>query len=109
MRKAIALVLVVAGVLALVYRGFSYRGERHEAKLGPLAIQVDEKKRVEIPVWAGVAGSGRTTGRWSRARRSSAGRRTRRGGFAPARAHARSSSRPPRRPARRAPGQGGRT
>ena len=55
MRKAIALVLVVAGVLVLVYRGFSYRGERHEAKVGPLSIQVDEKKRVEIPVWAGVA------------------------------------------------------
>jgi hypothetical protein len=55
MKKALALVLIVAGVLALVYRGFSFTKERHEAKLGPLAIQVDEKKQVVIPVWAGVA------------------------------------------------------
>ncbi len=54
MKKAIAVALIVAGVLALVYREFSFTKERHEAKLGPLSLQVDEKKRVEIPVWAGV-------------------------------------------------------
>jgi hypothetical protein len=54
MKTAIALVLIVAGVLALVYRGFSFTQERHEAKLGPLAIRVDEKKRVDVPVWAGA-------------------------------------------------------
>ncbi len=58
MKKAIALVLIVAGVLALVYRGFSYTSERHEAKLGRLSVRVDEKPRVTIPVWAGVAGIG---------------------------------------------------
>jgi hypothetical protein len=54
MRKAVAVALIVAGVLALVYRGFSYTKERHEARLGPVALEVDEKKRVEIPIWAGV-------------------------------------------------------
>lgn len=54
MKKAIALVLIVAGILALVYRGFSYTKERHEAKLGPLSLRVDEKERVDVPVWAGV-------------------------------------------------------
>jgi hypothetical protein len=54
MKKAIALVLIVAGTLALVYRGFSYTKERHEAKLGPLSLRVDEKERVDVPVWAGV-------------------------------------------------------
>jgi hypothetical protein len=54
MKKVLALVLVVAGVLALVYRGFSFTRERHEARLGPLSLQVDEKKRVEVPIWAGV-------------------------------------------------------
>jgi hypothetical protein len=53
-KKVLALALIVAGVLALVYHGFSFTKERHEARLGPLAVQVDEKKRVEIPVWAGV-------------------------------------------------------
>jgi hypothetical protein len=54
MKKGIALALIVAGVLALVYRGFSYTKERHEAKLGPLSLRVDEKERVSIPTWAGV-------------------------------------------------------
>jgi hypothetical protein len=54
MSKGIALALIVAGVLALVYRGFSYTKERHEAKLGPLSVHVDEKERVSIPVWAGA-------------------------------------------------------
>ncbi|HEV7499404.1 MAG TPA: hypothetical protein VGQ33_05335 [Vicinamibacteria bacterium] len=54
MKKTIALVLIVAGTLALVYRGFSYTKERHEAKLGPLSLRVDEKERVDVPVWAGV-------------------------------------------------------
>ena len=39
MKKGIALALIVAGVLALVYRGFSYTKERHEAKLGPLVLE----------------------------------------------------------------------
>lgn len=54
MKKGIAVALIVAGVLALVYRGFSYTKERHEASLGPLAIRVDEKEQVQIPAWAGV-------------------------------------------------------
>lgn len=54
MKMAIAVVLIVAGVLAIVYRGFSYTKERHEAKLGPLELRVDEKKRVDVPVWAGA-------------------------------------------------------
>lgn len=47
-------VLVVAGILALVYGGFSYTTETHEAKLGPIELSVKEKKAVNIPVWAGV-------------------------------------------------------
>jgi hypothetical protein len=54
MKKGIALALIVAGTLALVYRGFSYTKERHEAKLGPLSLRVDEKEHVSIPVWAGA-------------------------------------------------------
>jgi drug/metabolite transporter (DMT)-like permease len=54
MKMAIAVVLIVAGALALVYRGFSYTKERHEAKLGPLELHVEEKERVRIPVWAGA-------------------------------------------------------
>ena len=49
-----AIVLVVAGVLGLVYGGFSYTSETHEARVGPIELSVKEKERVNVPVWAGV-------------------------------------------------------
>jgi hypothetical protein len=49
-----AIVLIVAGVLGLVYGGFSYTRETQEIKLGPLELSVKEKKTVNIPIWAGV-------------------------------------------------------
>jgi len=49
------LVLLILGILALVYGGFSYTKETHEADLGPLQLQIKDKKRVDVPVWAGVA------------------------------------------------------
>ena len=52
--KIVAMVLIVAGILALVYGSFSYTKETHEAKIGPLELSVKEKETVNIPVWAGV-------------------------------------------------------
>jgi len=52
--KLVGVVLVVLGVLALVYKGFTYTQETHEAKLGPLELSVRDRERVEIPTWAGV-------------------------------------------------------
>jgi len=49
-----AVALIVAGVLGLVYGGFSYTKETHEAKLGPSQLSVKEKETVNVPVWAGV-------------------------------------------------------
>jgi drug/metabolite transporter (DMT)-like permease len=49
-----AIVLIVAGVLALAYGGFSYNKESVGAKLGPIELKVTEKKTVNIPMWAGV-------------------------------------------------------
>jgi hypothetical protein len=53
--KILALALIAAGVLALAYGGFTYTKESHDAKLGPLEIQVKDKEHVNVPVWAGVA------------------------------------------------------
>lgn len=50
-----AWVVIVAGVLALLYGGFSYTTENTAAKLGPLELKVEEKNRISVPVWAGVA------------------------------------------------------
>jgi hypothetical protein len=52
--KIAAVVLIVAGVLALVYGNFSYTKATHEAKLGPIKMSVKDKETVNVPVWAGV-------------------------------------------------------
>lgn len=53
--KIAAIVLIVAGILGLVYGGFSYTRATHEARLGPIELSVQEKETVNVPVWAGVA------------------------------------------------------
>ena len=52
--RMMAIVLLLAGVLGLVYGGFSYTRETHDAKLGPIEISVQDRERVNVPVWAGV-------------------------------------------------------
>ncbi len=52
--RIIAIILIVAGVIGLVYGQITYTKETHDAKIGPLEFQVKEKKTVNIPVWAGV-------------------------------------------------------
>lgn len=52
--KMLAIVLIVAGGLALAYGGFTYTKETHQAKLGPIELSVKDKETVNIPVWAGV-------------------------------------------------------
>jgi hypothetical protein len=54
--KIAAIVLIVAGIFGLVYGGFSYTKNTHEAKLGPLELSVKDTQRINVPVWAGVAG-----------------------------------------------------
>ena len=53
-RQIVALLLIVGGVLALAYRGFSYTKETHEAKIGPIELNVKEREYVNLPVWLGV-------------------------------------------------------
>ena len=52
--KIVAIVLIVGGVLALVYGGFSYTKDTTQMKLGPIELSVKEKQTVNVPVWAGV-------------------------------------------------------
>jgi hypothetical protein len=52
--KVVALALIAAGVLGLIYGGFTYTKNTHEAKIGPLEMTVDQKETVNVPVWAGV-------------------------------------------------------
>ncbi|HVR42103.1 MAG TPA: hypothetical protein VMS56_01555 [Thermoanaerobaculia bacterium] len=52
--KVVGILLIVAGTLALLYGGFTYTKDTHEADLGPIEFSVKEKERVNVPVWAGA-------------------------------------------------------
>jgi hypothetical protein len=52
--KIVALALIAAGILGLVYGSFSYTKNTHEAKIGPIELAVKDKETVNVPVWAGV-------------------------------------------------------
>lgn len=52
--RIIGIVLIAAGALGLAYGGFSYTRDTTAVKLGPLELSVQEKKTVNVPVWAGI-------------------------------------------------------
>ena len=52
--KIVAIVLIVAGTLGLVYGSFSFTTDTHDATLGPVKLSVKEKETINVPVWAGV-------------------------------------------------------
>ena len=52
--KILGIVLIVGGLLGLVYGGFTYTKETHEAKVGSLVLSVTDKETVNVPIWAGV-------------------------------------------------------
>ena len=52
--KIIGVLLIAAGVMGLLYGGFTYTKESHTAKLGPLAITVQDKETVVVPVVASL-------------------------------------------------------
>lgn len=52
--KMLGVALVLGGILALAYGGFTYTKEKHETKIGPVVLSVTDKETVNIPIWAGV-------------------------------------------------------
>ena len=54
MSKMIAIALLVAGTLGLIYGGFSYTKDTTVVKLGPLELTAKEKQTVNVPLWLGV-------------------------------------------------------
>ena len=53
-RRWLGVLLLFAGVLIVVYGGFSYVEESHDVELGPLELEVQEKERVNLPAWLGA-------------------------------------------------------
>jgi drug/metabolite transporter (DMT)-like permease len=52
--KIVAIILIIAGVVALATGGFSYTKETHKADIGPIHVSVQDKQEVNIPLWAGI-------------------------------------------------------
>jgi hypothetical protein len=46
--------LLALGILALAYGGFTYTKDTDKVNVGPIHIKVEDKERVNIPLWAGV-------------------------------------------------------
>lgn len=53
--KLAAMILIIAGALALAYGGFTYTKQTTAVSIGPIELNVQEKKKVNIPIWAGIA------------------------------------------------------
>jgi hypothetical protein len=52
--RLVGIVLIVAGLLGLVYGGFSYTKDTTVVKIGPVELSAKEKQTVNVPMWAGV-------------------------------------------------------
>ncbi|HEY6453607.1 MAG TPA: hypothetical protein VIX87_13535 [Steroidobacteraceae bacterium] len=52
--RILAVLLIAAGVLGLVYHHFSYTQATQEAKVGSLELSVSKKHTVDVPEWAAV-------------------------------------------------------
>jgi uncharacterized membrane protein YidH (DUF202 family) len=53
-RNIAAILLILVGTLGLAYGGFSYTQATHQTDIGPLHLSLDQKRHVNLPVWAGI-------------------------------------------------------
>jgi uncharacterized membrane protein HdeD (DUF308 family) len=54
--KILGIVLIVAGIVALVYGGFSYTTTRKDVDMGPVQISHKQNHSVPLPPILGVVG-----------------------------------------------------
>jgi drug/metabolite transporter (DMT)-like permease len=54
MIKIAGIVLIVLGILALVYQGFSYKETKQDAQIGSLTIQHKETETIPLPPIVGA-------------------------------------------------------
>ena len=52
--KLVGIVLIVAGIIALAYGGFSYTKRTDTASVGPLRVTVQHRQTVAVPIWGGI-------------------------------------------------------
>jgi uncharacterized membrane protein YidH (DUF202 family) len=54
--KILGIILIVAGILALAYGGFSYTTHKRAVDMGPLQIETRAQHRVLLPPVLGICG-----------------------------------------------------
>ncbi len=52
--RMLGIALLACGILALAYGGFTYTKSASQVELGPIAFEVQERERVNIPLWIGI-------------------------------------------------------
>ena len=50
----VAIVLIAASVIALVYGGITHPRTTHDTQLGPVELSLTDKVTINFPAWAGV-------------------------------------------------------
>jgi drug/metabolite transporter (DMT)-like permease len=53
--RVLAILLLVGGVAGLAYGGFSYTRSTSTTSIGPIAVTVQDRRTMTVPIWAGVA------------------------------------------------------
>lgn len=52
---AFGALLLVLGIGSLSYGGINYTDNETALKMGPVQVDIEQDKRLNVPVWAGVA------------------------------------------------------
>jgi drug/metabolite transporter (DMT)-like permease len=52
--KLLGAILLVLGILAVAYGGFTYTKDTDKVDIGPIHFEVKDKEHVNIPLWAGI-------------------------------------------------------
>ncbi|MFT4194873.1 hypothetical protein [Ottowia sp.] len=50
--SVIGILLIVAGLAGVLTGGFSFTRDTTAAKIGPLELKVQERKSIDVPLWA---------------------------------------------------------
>ena len=54
MGRIVGIILILAGLAGLAWGGFTWTQKKHEVDLGPIEMEVNERRTVPIPPVAGA-------------------------------------------------------
>jgi hypothetical protein len=57
-KKIVAVLLIIAGALGLIYRQVSYTTKTHEANVAGIELSMKERETLPIPTWASLGAIG---------------------------------------------------